>query len=70
MVNIISNSGTRLAGNKLTYRIYNYPNQPSVADVDREIWRAFKIWSDVADLYFSQEKFSNNVDLKIMYVDY
>ncbi|XP_054709700.1 matrix metalloproteinase-16-like [Uloborus diversus] len=49
--------GSKWRVNHLTYRIHNYPtNLKDRQKIDKEISRAFKLWSDVTDLSFEERK--------------
>jgi len=50
--------GSRWKVQTLTYKISKYPTSSSLShsDVDKEIRRALKVWSDVTDLEFDERK--------------
>ena len=50
-------SGSRWRVKKLTYRISKYPKSiTDKASVDKEIAKAFSVWSDYTDLSFTPKK--------------
>ena len=52
-----------------SYRILNYPPLPKWTEIDNEMARAFKMWSDVADLSFYHDKniHHHSVDVTISF---
>lgn len=56
--------GSRWKVKALTYRIAKYPKRLAKGDVDKEISKAFNVWSDYTDLMFTQ-KYSNPVHIEI-----
>uniref|UniRef100_T1INB6 PNPLA domain-containing protein n=1 Tax=Strigamia maritima TaxID=126957 RepID=T1INB6_STRMM len=59
--------GSRWRVNDLTYRISKYPSRLTKAQVDEEIDRAFKVWSDYTNLRFIQ-KTSGNIHIDVRFV--
>lgn len=59
--------GSRWKVKALTYKIAKYPKRLSKPDVDKEISKAFNVWSDHTDLTFTQ-KYSNPVHIEIRLV--
>ncbi|RXG54725.1 Collagenase 3 [Armadillidium vulgare] len=50
----------------LTYKIRNYPELLTKKEVDREIDRAFEVWSNVTDLTFTAVR-TGQVDIEIRF---
>lgn len=48
----------------LTYRISKYPKRLNREDVDKEVAKAFSVWSEYTDLTFTAKK-SNPVHIDI-----
>lgn len=48
----------------LTYRISKYPKKLNREDVDKEVAKAFAVWSEYTDLTFTAKK-SNPVHIDI-----
>ncbi|KAL3207641.1 hypothetical protein MRX96_010113 [Rhipicephalus microplus] len=60
--------GSKWASNELSYRISKYPRRvKDRAAVDKEIARAFKMWSDVSPLSFTHKK-TGPVNIDIQFV--
>lgn len=60
--------GSKWASNELSYRISKYPRRiKDRVAVDKEIARAFKMWSDVSPLSFTHKK-SGPVNIDIQFV--
>ena len=57
-LNVQIYSGSRWKVKELTYRISKYPTTQRLSkqEVDNEIERALKVWSDVTDLTFEQRR--------------
>ena len=53
----------------ITYKISSYPlhEQLNKEEVDREIARAFKVWTDVSSLTFQRKIYCANADIEIRY---
>lgn len=61
--------GSKWTIKALTYRISKYPKKLHKFDVDREVAKAFALWSQHTDLTFSP-KFSGPVDIDIRFVSF
>ena len=48
----------------LTYKILKYPKKLTRTDVDKEIQRAFDVWSDYTDLVFKPGKGQVHIEIK------
>ena len=59
-------AGSRWRVNYLTYAITKYPTGLRSSDVDRELARAFQVWSDVTQLTFVHQR-SGKVHIEIRY---
>ena len=59
-------AGSKWLKNELTYRITKYPRNLQVSTVNKEIERAFKVWSDVINLSFVK-KYYGQVDIEIRF---
>lgn len=51
----------------LTYRITKYPKRLSQKEVDSEIARAFKVWSEYTDLSFRPSKGQVHIEIRFEY---
>ena len=60
-------TGSKWRRNELTYKISKYPRRFKKSEVDREIGRAFKMWSGVTDLKFVQKR-EGSVHIDIRFV--
>lgn len=49
-------AGSKWKNKDLTYKISKYSKQMNELDTDKEVRRAFKLWSDVTPLTFTQKK--------------
>ncbi|CAG5097647.1 Similar to mmp11: Stromelysin-3 (Xenopus laevis) [Cotesia congregata] len=58
--------GSRWRVKKLTYKISKYPRSLDKASVDKDIARAFAVWSEYTDLTFTQKK-SGQVHIDIRF---
>lgn len=56
--------GSRWKVKALTYRISKYPKRLNREDVDKEVAKAFSVWSEYTDLTFTAKK-SNPVHIDI-----
>lgn len=56
--------GSRWKVKNLTYRISKYPKKLNKPDVDKEIAKAFGVWTDYTDLSFTAKR-SNPVHIEI-----
>ena len=67
-LNVQIYSGSRWKVKELTYRISKYPTTQRLSkqEVDKEIERALKVWSDVTDLTFEQRR-SGKVHIDIRF---
>lgn len=54
---------------KFTYNIFKYSNKLKEQQIDKEIVRAFDVWSKYTDLTFTR-KFINKVDIEISFEKY
>ncbi|XP_057652121.1 matrix metalloproteinase-14-like isoform X2 [Diorhabda carinulata] len=57
--------GSRWKVKDLTYKISKYPNNLKRSDVDKEIQRAFNVWTEYTDLTFTPKK--NQVHIEIRF---
>ena len=53
----------------LTYKVGKYPSKLSIAEVDADVGKAFKMWAKASGLTFSR-KYSGIVDIEIRFEDY
>lgn len=53
---------------RLTFAIENYPDRLSKNDVNKEITRAFNIWSKYTNLVFELRNSSKEANFKIKFV--
>lgn len=60
--------GSRWKVKNLTYRISKYPKKLNRPDVDKEIAKAFGVWTDYTDLTFTAKR-SNPVHIEIRFED-
>lgn len=58
-------SGSRWKTKSLTYKISKYPPKLAKKDVDKEISRAFGVWSEYTDLKFTPT--NGNVHIEIRF---
>ncbi|XP_055315520.1 matrix metalloproteinase-14 isoform X2 [Sitodiplosis mosellana] len=58
--------GSRWKVKNLTYRISKYPKKLNRAEVDKEIARAFNVWSEYTDLTFTAKR-TNPVHIEIRF---
>ncbi|CAI9719141.1 metalloproteinase-16-like [Octopus vulgaris] len=61
--------GSKWKTRELTYRILRAPSGLSHYEVEREIRRAFKVWSDVTSLTFKQ-LVNRNTDIDVMFASH
>lgn len=59
--------GSRWKVKALTYRISKYPKRLNKPDVDKEIAKAFSVWSEYTDLTFTPKR-TNPVHIEIRWV--
>lgn len=48
----------------LTYKITKYPKKLRTTDVDKEIFRAFSVWTEYTDLTFRPGKGQVHIEIK------
>lgn len=60
--------GSRWKVKGLTYRISKYPKKLNRDDVDKEVAKAFSVWTEYTDLTFTAKK-SNPVHIDIRLVE-
>lgn len=58
--------GSRWKVKNLSYRISKYPNNLKPREVDKEIQKAFQVWSEYTDLTFKQQS-SGAVHIEIRF---
>lgn len=58
--------GSRWKVKALSYRISKYPKRLNKDDVDKEVAKAFAVWSEYTDLTFTAKK-TNPVHIDIRY---
>ncbi|CAH0557890.1 unnamed protein product [Brassicogethes aeneus] len=56
--------GSRWKVKDLTYKISKYPRKLEKKDVDKEIYRAFSVWSDFTDLTFTPSKGQVHIEIR------
>ncbi|XP_049821861.1 matrix metalloproteinase-14 isoform X3 [Aethina tumida] len=56
--------GSRWKVKNLTYRISKYPRKLDKKDVDKEIYRAFSVWSEYTDLTFTPSNGQVHIDIR------
>ncbi|KAK9704416.1 Hemopexin [Popillia japonica] len=56
--------GSRWKVRSLTYKISKYPKKLKQTDVDKEIFRAFSVWSEYTDLTFRPGKGQVHIEIK------
>ena len=61
--------GSRWKKRMLTYKVGKYPSKLSIAEVDADVGKAFKMWAKASGLTFSR-KYSGIVDIEIRFEDY
>ena len=58
-------TGSRWRVKELTYSITKYPSKLEKSNVDRELAKAFQVWSDVTELTFVQLRSGSKVHIEI-----
>lgn len=56
--------GSRWKVKNLTFRISKYPKKLKKTDVDKEIQRAFNVWSEYTDLTFKPSSGQVHIDIR------
>ena len=57
-------AGSRWKVKDLKYKISKYPKNLGAREVDKEIHRAFSVWSEYTDLTFTPTKSSAHIDIR------
>ncbi|XP_064620930.1 matrix metalloproteinase-19-like [Lineus longissimus] len=62
--------GSKWSKKSMTYRIHNFSPDLDQGTQRRAIWEAFKYWSDVADLQFSETTGEADINIKFTYSEH